>query len=67
MKTIVIAEGITATLTNKTYNAMCDYKKRSEELSRWQESAFEERDWGDYDYYGVLAMRLEEEYEWLWE
>ena len=67
MKTIIISEGITATLTNATYNAMCEYKKRLEELRRWQESAYEERDWGDYDYYCVLEMRLVGEYEWLWE
>lgn len=66
MKNITISEGITATLTNKTYNAMCDYKERSEELRRWQESAYNERDWGDYEYYGVLQMRLDDEYSWLW-
>lgn len=66
MKNITIAEGITATLTNRTYNAMCDYKERFDTLSRWSDSAFEERDWGDYNYYHNELCKLEDEYEWLW-
>lgn len=66
MKNITIAEGITATLTNRTYNAMCDYKERTQELDQWRRSAFNDKDWGDYDYYCHLQEELDSKYEWLW-
>lgn len=66
MKNIVIAEGITATLSNKTYNAMCEYNARTEQLSQWMESAFNDRDWGDYEHYSHLQEQLDIEFSWLW-
>ncbi len=67
MKNIVIAEGITATLTNRTYNAMCEYYALQEKYSRWYESAYEERDWGDMAYYDETMREIEDKYSWLWE
>lgn len=66
MKTIKIADGITATLTNKTYNAMTEYKAESEKLNRWKQSALEDRDYGDYMYYDHLEDELEDKFAWLW-
>lgn len=67
MKTIKISEGVTATLTNKTYKAMREYEAETEKLNRWKDSAFSERDWGDYEYYCVLQEKLDEKFAWLWE
>lgn len=66
MKNITIAEGITATLTNRTYNAMCDYKARYEQLSQWEDSAYADHDWGEYMHYGEELRKLDDEYSWLW-
>ena len=67
MKTITIAEGITATLTNHTYNAMCEYYALQEKYSSWYESTYEERDWGDMAYYDETMREIEDKYSWLWE
>lgn len=66
MKTIIIAEGITATVTERTYCAIQTYYKESEKLNRWICSAINDHDWGDMYYYYNLQDKLEQEYEWLW-
>jgi len=62
MTTINITENITFTATEDTINLYNECVRHIDELSRWQESAFEEHDWEDYCYYdeeiGVWYDRL---------
>lgn len=66
MRKIQIAEGVTATLTEKTYKAMREYEAESDKLRRWQHSAYEERDWGEWEHYNELSRQLDEKFAWLW-
>lgn len=65
MMTIIISEGITATLTNKTATDIQTYNAEMSKLERWVDNAFDERDWEDIAYYYQLMEQVENKYSHL--
>lgn len=59
--TIIISEGITLTATKATCDKYIALNERLEELERWEDSAFDERDWEDYEAYNEEYWKVYDE------